>query len=574
MRWSRALIPTLKEAPAEADAKSHVLMLRAGMIRQLGSGLYSYLPLGWRTLNKVVHIVREEMDRTGALEVLMPALWPIELLEESGRADVFADDLLKLTDRRGRRLALAPTHEEVVTAIVRDNLTSYKQLPINLYQIQTKFRDEPRPRFGVLRTREFIMKDAYSFDKDEEGLKESYQRMYEAYCRIFDRCGLQYVVVKAESGAMGGGYSQEFMVPCEIGSGRFVQCPECNYAANVQCAEVAPPTWLQSVANPQRREVATPGMTTIEQVSQFLGVSPSQMIKTLIYVADGEPVAVLVRGDHEINEGKLARVLGAESLHMADAETIERVTGAPVGFAGPVGLRGIKLVSDYAVSIISDGVTGANKKDTHLGGVVPGRDYRPDREADIRTVTEGDACPRCGTALTVRNGIEVGHIFNLGTKYSEALGTSFLDASGKEVPYVMGCYGIGINRIVAAVIESTADEHGIVWGAQIAPYQVLVLPVDVSDATICRAAEDAYEKLEAGGLDVLLDDREERAGVKFHDADLIGFPVRVVVGKGYLTTGDYEVQIRRNNQSIKVGPAVMVEVVSRALQELAEQPEG
>ena len=564
----------MKETPAEAEAKSHVLMLRAGLIRRLGSGTYSYLPLGLRTLNKIVQIVREEMDRAGALEVLMPALWPIELLEQSGRLEVFAEDLMRLTDRHGRPYALAPTHEEVVTAIVRDNLASYRQLPVNLYQIQTKFRDEPRPRFGVLRTKEFIMKDAYSFDMDEEGLEESYRRMYDAYCRIFERCGLPYVVVEAESGPMGGSGSHEFMVPGETGTADYVHCPQCGYAANVERAEVAPVPRPQTGEDPELKEVATPGKTTIEQVREFLGVSPRSMIKTLIYLADGEPVAALVRGDHEMNEAKLAGVLSAASLELADAATIERVTGAPVGFAGPVGLSGLKIISDHAVCAVTDGVTGANKQDAHLVGVVPGRDYRADVEADIRVATPEDACPRCGAPLSFRSAIEVGHVFKLGTKYSEAIGARYLDGQGKERPYVMGCYGIGVNRIMAAAIESRADGKGIVWGPQIAPYQVLVLPLDLSNQTVSQASEEAYNALSSSGLDTLLDDRTESPGVKFNDADLIGFPVRVVVGKNFLKTGRYEVQVRCNDRSFSVEPDGLAEAVSAVLWDPEAEVDG
>ena len=376
MRWTRTLIPTLKETPAEAEAKSHVLMLRAGLIRRLGSGTYSYLPLGLRTLNKIVQIVREEMDRAGALEVLMPALWPIELLEQSGRLQVFAEDLMRLTDRHGRPYALAPTHEEVVTAIVRDNLASYRQLPVNLYQIQTKFR-EPRPRFGVLRTKEFIMKDAYSFDRDERGLEESYRRMYDAYCRIFERCGLRYVVVEAESGPMGGSGSHEFMVPGETGTADYVQCPQCGYAANVERAEVAPLPRQQAGEDPELKEVATPGKTTIEQVREFLGVSPGSMIKTLIYSSDGDTVVAVVRGDHEINIEKLTQAIGGKHVELADEETVVRLSGAAVGFAGPMGLaeKVAKLVIDNSVAAMVSGVAGANKTDYHIRGVVPGRDF-------------------------------------------------------------------------------------------------------------------------------------------------------------------------------------------------------
>jgi len=569
MRWSQTLIPTLKESPADAVANSHKLMLRAGMIRPVGSGSYTYLPMGWRSLNKVIHIVREEMDAAGAIEMLMPSLWPLDLLEASGRIDAFGDDLIRFTDRHGRPHVMAPTHEEVVTGIVRDEVKSYRQLPINLYQIQTKFRDETRPRYGVLRTREFIMKDAYSFSMDEAGLNDCYEQMYEAYCRIFDRCGLNYVVIEAESGAMGGSASHEFMVPGAIGSDAFVECEGCGYAANVERAKVAPaPKPETPGAEPELMDVETPGRTTIEQVSEFLGCRLEQMIKTLIYVADGEPVAVLVRGDHDVNEMKLQRVLDAESLALADRETIRKVTGAPVGFAGPVGLAGVRICADHAVLAITDGVTGANKADAHVVGVLPGRDFEPDEVADIRNIVPGDACWRCGKPINMKQGIEVGHVFKLGSKYSKALGAKFLDRDGSEKPYVMGCYGIGVNRIVAALIESTADDAGIVWCPTIAPYEVLVLPLDMSEEAVTMAAEDAYARLREAGADVLLDDRDERPGVKFKDADLVGFPLRIVIGKGFLRTGQLELQRRKDKMRADVPPEDIAEAVRNGLAEL------
>ena len=565
MRWSKSFIPTLKETPAEAEVKSHVLMLRAGMIRRLGSGTYSYLPLGTRTLNKVVNIIREEMNRAGAQEILMPALWPIGLLEKSGRLEVFADDLMRLKDRRGREHALAPTHEEVVTAIARDDMRSYRDLPVNLYQIQTKFRDEPRPRFGVLRTREFIMKDAYSFDQDLEGLNESYEKMYDAYCRIFDRCGLDYVVVEAASGAMGGGVSHEFMVPSEVGNDQFVQCTGCDYAANTEKAEVPEPEGQPEPGTAELKEVDTPGRTTIEEVSAFLDVTPDRMIKTLIYDADGQAVAALVRGDHEINETKLADAVGAEALELATDETIREVTGAPTGFAGPVGLKEVKIVSDYAVNRVRDGVTGANKEDAHLVGVNPGRDYEADQEADIRMVTEDDVCPRCGAEMHIYDGIEVGHVFKLGTKYSKAMDAKFLDEEGNENHYVMGCYGIGVNRILAAAVECCADDNGMVWNGEIAPCQVAVLPLNITDEEITEAAEQCYETLTNEGLDVLLDDRDERPGFKFNDADLIGFPVRIIIGRGFKKTGKFEVQTRRDGESVDVAGDELADTIRRIL---------
>jgi prolyl-tRNA synthetase len=569
MRWSSTLIPTRKEDPGGATARSHQLMLRAGLIRQVGSGAYAYLPLGTRVLNKVVAIVREEMDRCGAIELHMPALWPRELLQESGRVEVFGEDLFSLSDRHGRPHVLAPTHEEVVTAIVRDDVTSYRQLPVILYQIQTKFRDEPRPRFGVLRTREFLMKDAYSFSADAADLDECYMRVYEAYERIFRRCGLRCVVVEAESGAMGGESSHEFMVPSPIGSDSFVRCTGCGYAANVERAPA--PTTPPAEApeqEPVLREVETPGMTTIEQVSRFLDVTPDRLIKTLVYVADGRPVCVLVRGDHEVNETKLARMLAADSLSLADAETIEKLTGAPVGFAGPVGLRGCTVLVDHAAAGVRDGVTGANKADAHLTGVVPGRDFEVGETVDVRYATPEDRCWRCGAALEFAQGIEVGHTFKLGTKYSKALNAYYLDAAGARQPYVMGCYGIGINRIPAALIESSADDDGIVWCPNIAPYEVLVLPLDMSDEKIVACAEEVYATLQAEALDVLLDDRDERPGPKFKDADLIGVPLRVVIGKGYLRAGTLELQRRLDHSRTEVPPAQLVSAVREALQAL------
>ncbi len=569
MRWSRSLIPTLKETPAEAENKSHVLMLRAGMIRKLGSGTYSYLPLGQRTLNKITAIVREEMDAAGALEVLMPALWPAEIMARSGRLEVFGDDLIRFTDRHGRQGVLAPTHEEVITALVRDNVASYRQLPLNLYQIQTKFRDEVRPRFGVLRTREFIMKDAYSFHADQESLEETYRDMHDAYCRIFERCGLDYVVVEAESGAMGGARSEEFMVSSSVGDDLYLECAACGYAANAERAEVgAPPSAAERKADPQLREVPTPGASTVAQVGGMLGVAPEQIIKTLIYRADGRPVAALVRGDHELNEAKLARALGAKSVEAADAETVESATGAPVGFAGPVGLEGIEMVADPAVLRIENGVTGANRAEAHLVGVVPGRDFQPGRIEDIHTASDGDPCPRCGEAMKLSHGIEVGHVFQLGTKYSKLLNATFLDASGRERPYVMGCYGIGVNRIAAAAVEQLADERGIVWPPAIAPYEVVVVPLDMSDEKIVAAAEEAYEALRQVGADVILDDRRDRPGVKFKDADLIGFPLRVVVGKGYLKSGELELQVRRDGSQSDVPPGELGGRVRAMLEQL------
>jgi prolyl-tRNA synthetase len=568
MRWTKTLIPTLKEVPAEADSKSHILMLRAGMIRKLGSGAYSYLPLGMRTLNKITRIVREEMDRAGAVELLMPALWPAEILRESGRLEVFGDDIIKFTDRHGREGVLGPTHEEIITTLVRDNVSSYRQLPLTLYQIQTKFRDEVRPRFGILRTREFLMKDAYSFDTSQEGLEKSYDAMFDAYHAIFDRCGLDYVVVDAESGAMGGSRSQEFMVPSEIGDDTYVKCPGCGYAANTERADIQPGQPADTPDNgPRLKEVDTPDARTIEEVSKLLSVKPEQMIKTLIYRADGRPVAALVRGDHDLNENKLARATGASEIYLADASTIESVTGAPVGFAGPVGLKDVEIIADYAVMSVKDGVTGANKADAHLTGVVPGRDFKASSVADLRMAGDGDPCPECGMPMEASHGIEVGHVFQLGTKYSKSLGATFLDQDGREKPYIMGCYGIGLNRIAAAIVESFSDDDGIVWPPSIAPYQVAILPLKVGNEEIMRASESAHDALDEAGIDVILDDRDESPGSKFKDADLIGFPLKVVVGRGYEKNGTLELQVRTDGSQKDVKPENLVEEVRNALTE-------
>jgi prolyl-tRNA synthetase len=561
MRWSNALIPTLREDPAEAVARSHRLMVRAGFVRQVGAGTYTWLPLGTRVLNRIVAIVREEMDRSGAIEIHMPALWPQEMMEASGRLHVFGDDLIRFSDRQGRACVLAPTHEELVTALVRDEVRSYRQLPLTLYQIQTKFRDEPRPRFGVLRTREFLMKDAYSFSIDRAGLDESYELMRAAYCRIFGRCGLGYEIVEADTGAMGGAESHEFMVPAEIGGDTLVRCGGCGYSANLDRAEAPSPPPARPAGAPELTRVETPGQKTIEHVSAFLSVEPNDLVKTLLYVADGETVAALVRGDHDVNEAKLRRVLGVTSLELADAPTVEAASGAPVGFAGPVGLEGVRLIVDGWVAAMARCVTGANDADAHFAGVVPGRDFEPDTVADIRFVMDWDVCPRCGEPLELKPCIEVGHIFKLGTRYSEALGATCLDSQGEARPLIMGCYGIGIARIAAAAVESLSDEKGIVWPPAIAPYDVLVMPLDMTQDELTDAAERAYGDLGEAGFDVLLDDRPDRPGAKFKDAELIGVPLRVVVGRSYVQRGVFEVQVRSDDSRHDVEPAGLVAFV-------------
>jgi prolyl-tRNA synthetase len=569
VRWSNALIPTLKETPADAVAPSHILLLRAGMIRQIGAGAYTYLPLGLRVLNKVVKIIREEMDAAGALELLMPALQPIELWKESGRYETFGDLLMQLTISGNQTMALGPTHEEVITDVVRALLKSYRQLPVTLYQIQTKFRDEPRPRFGILRTREFLMKDAYSFDADVEQLGTSYDAMYEAYCRIFDRCGIPYVVVEAESGPIGGDSSHEFMVPSSTGEDTVIQCEKCGYAANRERAEVgadpaAPPAADPSAAPYQR--VETPGRRTIEEVCTFLKVPEATSAKLLVYLADGKPVAALIRGDHEANEAKVRRAFGAGTLVPADAPTIEKATGAPMGFLGPVDIK-IPMVVDRAVAAMPHVVVGGNAVDIHLTGVVPGRDFPLDRVLDLRNAVAGDPCPRCGAPMIVNQGIEVGHVFKLGTKYSKAMGATFLDDKGAEIPLIMGCYGIGVNRIVAAAIEAAHDGNGIIWPLPIAPYEVLLVPLQVQNAAVLEATEALRKRFEAAGLDVLIDDRDQRPGVKFKDADLIGIPLRVVIGERGLKDGTIEVKWRTDAAAHHVPAATAADKI---LDEVAE----
>ena len=554
MKWSQTLIPTLKESPSEAEIDSHKLMIRAGLIRRITSGAYAYLPLGTLVLNKVITIVREEMNRAGAIELFLPALQPLDLLEESGRLAVFGDDLITFEDRHGKTTALGPTHEEIITNIVKNEMNSYRQFPITLYQIQTKFRDETRPRFGVLRSKEFIMKDAYSFDVDYDGLNKSYKSMYDAYCRIFDRCGLDYIVVEADSGAMGGDVSHEFMVPSPVGEDILVRCLKCGYSANRERAETAPIPQENHAPLQTMKEVHTPNKHTIQEVSDFLNVGPHQMVKTMIYISGGQPVAVLLRGDHEVNETKLTRVLGQETVALADRNTIEHVTGAHVGFAGPVGLK-IKIIADQAVSILRNFVTGANKSDTHLLDVNPDRDFKIDQIANIRYVTRGDKCPKCSHELDVSQGIEVGHVFKLGTKYSDALKARFLDANGKEKSLIMGCYGIGVNRIIASLIERSHDENGIIWPLSLAPYQVIIIPVNVNDTNSMGMANSIYDDLTNNeGTDVLLDDRDQRPGVKFKDADLIGIPIKIIIGKKFTETKELEIKLRKSGETYLTPP--------------------
>jgi prolyl-tRNA synthetase len=549
MLWSRSLIPTMKESPEGAEIPSHILMLRAGLVNQVMAGAYTYLPLGLRALKKAEQIVRRGMDAAEAVELLMPALTPIGLFEQSGRIQAFGDVLIKFEVKRQNRkvhMALGPTHEETITDLVAHQISSYRQMPITMYQIQTKFRNEERPRFGVLRTSEFLMKDAYSFDATVEGLNKSYDAMYAAYCRIFERCGLDFLAVEAESGPIGGDASHEFMVLADNGEDSVLHCKDCGYAANQEKAEIGARNLVPpDVPKQPLQAVPTPGAATIEQVTKFLKCPARQMIKTLIYVADGKPLAVLLRGDHDANEGKVRRAVGAAKVELADPQVIEQVTGAPVGFAGPVGLKQpIPIYADREIEKIVNGITGANRAETHLTGVNYGRDFQVTGVADLRKAVDGDPCPRCSSKLALRQAIEVGHVFKLGTKYSDALSARFLDQSEQLKPIIMGCYGIGVNRIIAALVETCHDANGIIWPMTLAPYEVLLTPVKVTDPATKEATEKLYSELTAAGIEVLMDDRDVRAGVKFKDADLIGIPLRVVISERGLKDGKLEMKWR------------------------------
>ena len=549
MRYSEMFLPTEKETPSDAEVVSHRLMLRAGMIRKLTSGIYSYLPLGFRVIKKVEQIVREEMNRAGAQEVFLPAVQPAELWEESGRWKQYGKELLRFKDRQDREYCIGPTHEEVITDLVRNEINTYRQLPRNLYQIQTKFRDEVRPRFGIMRCREFSMKDAYSFDLDEEGAELSYEKMFEAYSRIFSRCGLSFRAVEADTGNIGGSFSHEFMVMADTGEDALVFCSSCDYAANVEKAEVARPekkTVDESEFLPIE-EIHTPDVRTIEEVCAFLDVTPQDVVKTLIFLSDDAPVAVLVRGDEEINEAKLRSYLGCDSLELATDDIIYEVTNSPRGFAGPIDIKS-KIVADYSFINMTNCVVGANKENHHIKNANIGRDFKVTEFADLRLVKETDKCPRCESPLKFARGIEVGHVFKLGTKYSKAMKTTYLDKDGKEKYMVMGCYGIGIGRTAAARIEQNYDDNGIIWPVSIAPYQVIITPVNINNEALLKTAEKLYQDFMDKGIEVILDDRDERAGVKFNDADLIGIPLRITVGPKRLAEGKVEVKIRKSGE--------------------------
>jgi len=574
MRWSQTFIHTLRQEPADAEVVSHRLMARAGFISKLAAGIYNYLPLGWRSLQKLQTIIREEMTRAGSTELVMPAIQPAELWQESGRWAMYGPELLRLQDRHGRGFCFGPTHEEVITDIVRRLVSSYRQLPANLYQIQTKFRDEIRPRFGLMRGREFIMKDAYSFHASTEDLELAYRAMEVAYCRIFERCGLRYTQVEADTGNIGGSESHEFMVLASTGEDAVIACPDCAYGANAEKAATGPlataPAWpLDRPAEP--RAVDTPDLRTVEEVAVFLGLAPAHLIKTLIFETDQDLVAALIRGDREVNEVKLKNVLGCTHLQLASADKIEQVTGGPQGFSGPAGLTGIRFVADPTVMALDIAATGANRIDTHLVGVVPGRDFTAQVVADIKLARAGDPCPRCAQALVERRGIEVGHIFKLGTKYSEPMGCRFLDAEGAEHPMIMGCYGLGVGRTLAAAVEQSHDERGIVWPLPLAPYEVVLALLNPDREAVTEVADQLYRGLEDADVEVLYDDRPERPGVKFNDLDLIGFPLRVVVGQKGLAKGEVELSLRRDGVKRMVPVADAVAAVVQTLVALRQE---
>lgn len=560
MRYSELFLPTGREAPSDAEVISHKLMIRAGMIRKLASGIYSWLPLGYRVIRKIEEIIRQEMNRAGAQEVHLPMVQPAELWQESQRWVQYGKELLRFRDRHERDYCLGPTHEEVITDLVRNEIKTYRQLPKNLYQIQTKFRDEIRPRFGVMRAREFVMKDAYSFDADEAGAELSYRKMFVAYQEIFQKCGLNFRAVEADSGSIGGSFSHEFMVLAESGEDAIVYCHSCNYAANIERSEA--PLLSQPAEEPPellpRAEVLTPGVTTIAEVSSFLGVDPSSIVKTLIYDADGVAVAVLIRGDQDLNEIKLKNYLGSVNLELASEAMIMKATGAPRGFAGAVGIK-TRIIADNSLQGMTNFVLGANKENYHLVNVNIARDFTVSAYADLRLIKEQDRCARCGGEISIARGIEVGHVFKLGTKYSKAMRCAFLDNTGTERIMIMGCYGIGVGRTMAAAIEQNYDANGIIWPLSLAPFQVIVLPVNVNDPSQREEAEKIYHKLLEQGIEALLDDRDERAGVKFKDADLIGIPLRVTVGPKGLQEGRVELRVR------KTGDVSLVEVNSIAV---------
>lgn len=557
MKTSQLLIPTLRDDPGEAETVSHRLMLRAGLIRKVAAGIYTYLPLGLRVVRKIEQIIREEMNRAGAQELLMPIVSPAELWKETARWDYYGKELLRFKDRHERDFCLGPTHEEVITDLFRREVHSYRQLPLNFYQIQTKFRDEIRPRFGLMRGREFIMKDAYSFDVDEAGAKVSYQKMYDAYTRIFTRCGLAFRAVEADTGLIGGDVSHEFMVLADTGEATVAYSDQGSYAANLERAEVLPPSDVDTTPLRTLTPIDTPDRRTVQEITAFLQITPRQLVKTLLYRAGAETVAVLVRGDHEVNEVKLARLLKVTDVVLADHETVRHVTGAPSGFAGPVGLQHVRILADHAIKGMKNVVIGANKADTHYRNANLDRDFTVEQYADLRNAQAGDPSPRGPGVLALGKGIEVGQVFLLGTKYSHKMNATILDDQGKERLAIMGCYGIGVGRTAAAAIEQHHDDRGIIWPYSIAPFHVHLLTVSQSEKTT-EAAARLYADLMAADIEVLWDDRADRAGVKFNDADLIGAPFQIIIGDKGLADGLMEIKIRRTGIKSRIAPGDLV----------------
>lgn len=552
MRWSKAFIPTQKEKPKDTDIISHELMLRAGMMKQVSAGVYSLLPLGLKVMRKIEGIIREEMNNINSHEISMTALQPKELWDQTGRWELYGDDMFKLKDKKGSEYGLAPTHEEPVTDIALSHCQSYKDLPLNVFQIQTKFRDETRPRFGLLRGKEFLMKDAYSFDTSKKGLDKSFNNMNQAYTNIFSRLRLNFMAVEADSGAIGGTGSVEFMALSDKGEDTLVHCNNCDYAANMEKAVSALDDLVISNEKPKELEtISTPNVGTIDDVAEFLNTKKTKFIKSLVYIADNEPILVLTRGDYNVNETKLKNEIGYTTLEMADAKTVEKVIGAPAGFVGPIGLDGqIKIYMDSSVENMVNGITGANKVDEHIIGVTPKRDFVATKTFDFREVNEGDSCMNCKEGeLKYTKGIEIGHIFKLGTVYSEKMNATFVDSDGISKPYVMGCYGIGVSRLLPTLIQQKHDDNGIIWPLEVAPYHAVIVPSDINNPLIMGEAENLYEELKAKGVDVIFDDRDARLGYKFKDIDLIGIPIRITVGKDFLKDGRLEYKLRTSNRT-------------------------
>ncbi len=573
MRISRYILPTMKEDPSDAVVVSHKLMVRAGLIRKESAGMYIYLPLGLRVLRKIMNIVREEMDRAGALEFLMPEMTNGELWKESGRWDTMGPEMIRIQDRNGIEYTLAPTHEEAFTSVVRGLISSYRDLPLNVYQINTKFRDEIRPRFGVMRSKEFIMKDAYSFDMDEKGLDDSYQSMRKAYRKIFERCGLETIPVEADTGSMGGSDSEEFMVASDVGEEVLLICNSCGYRANQERAEFKPQPVENNNEEPEDiKKVDTPDIKTIDDLVSFFKCSPDKFLKSIVYLADEKPVLAVAPGSREINEIKLKNVLGAVELEIAPDSVVEEVTKASVGFAGPVNDFSIRTVFDISIKNIKNAITGANEKDKHFTGVNPGRDFEIKEEGDLSTAVEGDLCPKCGKEMTARKGIEVGHIFKLGYKYSEAMNVTVLDENGKAIKPIMGCYGIGVNRTIAAVIDQNNDDRGIMWPISVAPFHVHLVGIAKGDDDK-KQVDEIYSIIQESGLEVLYDDRKASPGFKFADSDLVGIPVRITVGKGYFSKGEIEFKLRKSTEIKKLSKDELVSLLEKLKKIVAETSE-